>query len=399
MSHQLVNLSPDLLKLRNEGYEIEIRDAFLLVHGIPYVNKHAEVKSGTLVSELTLSGDRTTTPGSHTIHFIGEHPCNKDGSEIAQIKHQSSTQKLADGLIVNHSFSGRPYDKPSKNYDDYYEKITRYVGVISAPAQSLDKSVSPKTFKVIESTAEESVFNYLDTNSSRAEIIHISNKLKSQKVGIVGVGGTGSYILDFLAKTPVSEIHLFDDDEFLQHNAFRAPGAASIAELQEKPKKVIYHQRNYSKMRKNIFAHEMFLTEENLGLLADLTFVFICLDKAEMKKFIVAKLEELGIPFIDVGMGVKVVDDKLIAVIRTTSSRSDKRDHVREKHRISFEDPEGDPDYLTNIQIAELNALNAAFAVIRWKKFLGFYHDSEHEFHSTYTLNANLLLSEETYEA
>lgn len=399
MSHQLVNLSPDLLRLRNEGYEIEVRDAFLLVHGIPYVNKNAEIKYGILVSELTLSGDRTTTPGSHTIFFIGEHPCNRDGSEIAQIKHQSSTQQLAEGLVVYHSFSGRPYDKPSKGYDDYYEKITRYVGVISAPAQSLDRSVSPKTFKVIESRDGESVFNYLDTNSSRAEIVHISSKLKPQKVGIVGVGGTGSYILDFLAKTPVSEIHLFDDDEFLQHNAFRAPGAASIAELQEKPKKVIYHQRNYSKMRKNIFVHETFLTDENLDQLAGLTFVFICLDKAEMKKSIVAKLEELGIPFIDVGMGVQVVDEKLIAVIRTTSSTPDKREHVHEKHRISFEDPEGDPDYLTNIQIAELNALNAAFAVIRWKKFLGFYHDSEHEFHSTYTLNANLLLSEETDEA
>ena len=53
------------------------------------------------------------------------------------------------------------------------------------------------------------------------------------------------------------------------------------------------------------------------------------------------------------------------------------------------------PDaYASNIQIAELNALNAAFAVIAWKKRMGFYQDCKNEHHSTYSLNCNLLLSE-----
>lgn len=395
MSHQLVSLSPDLLRLRNEGYEIEIREPFLLVHGIPYVNQNAEIKRGILVSELTLSGDRTTTPSSHTIYFIGEYPCHKDGTQIAQIKHQSGDQKLAEGLVVNHSFSGRPYEKNPPNYDDYYEKITRYVGVVSSPAMSLNSSVTAKTFNVIENTGEESVFNYFDTNSGRAEIYHISEKLKAQKIGIIGVGGTGSYILDFVSKTPVSEIHLFDGDEFLLHNAFRAPGAASIEDLREKPKKAAYHQRNYSRMRKHIYAHEHFMDEETLHLLAGLTFVFLCLDKGPVKKAIVAKLEELGITFIDVGMGVHIVGESLMGIIRTTTSTPSKRDHVHDKKRISFDEPVLDDDYLTNIQISELNALNAALAVIKWKKLSGFYQDCEGEHHSTYTLNVNMLLSED----
>jgi hypothetical protein len=35
-------------------------------------------------------------------------------------------------------------------------------------------------------------------------------------------------------------------------------------------------------------------------------------------------------------------------------------------------------------------------AVIRWKKYLGFYRDQEQELHSTYTVDDNLYLSEET---
>ena len=36
-----------------------------------------------------------------------------------------------------------------------------------------------------------------------------------------------------------------------------------------------------------------------------------------------------------------------------------------------------DADYERNIQIADLNALTASMAVIRWKKFSGFYQDLE----------------------
>jgi tRNA A37 threonylcarbamoyladenosine dehydratase len=56
-------------------------------------------------------------------------------------------------------------------------------------------------------------------------------------------GGTGSYVLDFVAKTPVKEIHLFDGDIFDQHNAFRAPGAPSGEELEQRLKKVAVHDR------------------------------------------------------------------------------------------------------------------------------------------------------------
>jgi hypothetical protein len=54
-----------------------------------------------------------------------------------------------------------------------------------------------------------------------------------------------------------------------------------------------------------------------------------------------------------------------------------------------------DDEYRQNIQIAELNTLNAALAVIRWKKHLGFYVDLEHEFSSTYTIDGNILINED----
>ena len=43
--------------------------------------------------------------------------------------------------------------------------------------------------------------------------------------------------------------------------------------------------------------------------------------------------------------------------------------------------------YKSNIQIAELNALNAAFAVISYKKYYGFYQDLRDDFQTIYSIN------------
>ena len=63
--------------------------------------------------------------------------------------------------------------------------------------------------------------------------------------------------------------------------------------------------------------------------------------------------------------------------------------------RVSFADGNAQDEYHQNIQIAELNALNAALAVIRWKKHCGFYHDLEHEHDTTYAIDGNQLVNED----
>lgn len=389
MSHKLISHSPDLKKLRDEGYEIEIKNAHLLVHSVPYVNEKKEIARGMLVSPLgDLAGDRTVKPQDHVIHFAGEHPCDNAGNLIKGIQHSSGRKTLAEGVDVDHSFS----NKPSNGYADYYEKVTTYVKIIESPAQSIDRSVTAKTFKVIESNDPDIVFHYFDTNSSRAEIETISAKLKDLKIAIIGLGGTGSYVLDFVAKTQVREIHLFDKDYFHSHNAFRAPGAASLEMLREQPKKVAYLHGIYSRLHKHVIPHEYHLTSATLEELAGMNFIFICIDNGEIKKEIVQKLTTLAIPFVDVGIGINEIDGLLTGSVRVTTVTPAKNDHIDKL--ISFSD-EGDDDYDKNVQIAEINALNAALAVIKWKKLFGFYHDLEKEHHSIYDINVNKLINNE----
>jgi hypothetical protein len=94
-------------------------------------------------------------------------------------------------------------------------------------------------------------------------------------------------------------------------------------------------------------------------------------------------------------MGIELVDESLIGVLRVTTSTKSKREHVRRKNRIAFTGDGHENVYSRNIQIAELNALNAALAVIKWKKLCGFYVDQEKEHFSAYTIDGNNLVNED----
>jgi predicted alpha/beta superfamily hydrolase len=96
-----------------------------------------------------------------------------------------------------------------------------------------------------------------------------------------------------------------------------------------------------------------------------------------------------------VGLGVYLTGDSLGGIVRITTSTPKQREHVRAKSRISFSAGDGNNEYDRNIQIADLNALNAALAVIKWKKLFGFYHDFENEHHSAYTIDGNKLVNED----
>ena len=388
MSSKLINHSADLKRLRDEGYEVEVRGGHLLVHHIPYVNSKSELMFGTLISTLNINNERTLKPDTHVIHWMGQHPCNLDGTIMTPIQNATNNQRLFDDVEIQCTFS----NKPAAGYADYYEKIIRYVELISAPSYAIDSSATATTFKVVLCDDTESVFHYLDTNSSRANITAINERFKGHRIGIIGLGGTGSYVLDSVAKTPVDEILLFDSDEFLLHNAFRAPGAPTVEALNQGYKKVDYFASIYGNMRRGIIPHAVKITNENTNLLKGLTFVFICVDSNVARGIIISALQSFGIPFVDVGLGVEIVEDTLAATLRSTFGTPEKFDHLAE--RIGSVDSDDDA-YASNIQIADLNAMNAVLAVMKWKRYIGFYKDLKGEHHTSYTVNTGQLLHDD----
>jgi hypothetical protein len=240
----------------------------------------------------------------------------------------------------------------------------------------------------------ETIFRYPDTNSSRAEIDFINRKLEGQRIAIIGLGGTGSYILDQVAKTPVAEIHLFDGDIFQLHNAFRSPGAIEVEKLEREGglMKVDYYYETYSRMHAGIITHPVHITSLNISELAGFSYVFISVDKNEARNFIIQELLKMAVPFIDTGLGVHIHDNSLIGTLRVTVGSPFKYDHLSK--RIGAGDFDLN-EYGNNIQIADLNCMNAMLAIMRWKKMSGFYQDLKEEHNNLLFINTNKLINED----
>lgn len=394
MSESLIARSSDLQQLVAAGYHIEVRGSgHLIVHDVPHVDGDRLVRIGVIVTTLETAGDQTAPPTDHTVWFLGAYPCQSDGRPIEGLRN-SEAQSIDGELVADFRFSSKRAD--GRPYADYFEKISTYVAIISGPAQELDSTTTAMTSPAVPSPEEDEVFEYYDTASSRAGIVVAARKLELSSVAIIGVGGTGSYVLDLIAKTRVREIHLFDSDTFLTHNAFRAPGAARIEDLRTQPLKVSYWADRYRPLRKGIVEHPYDVTGDNVTELDDMDFVFLCLDAGPGKASILEGLERSGRPFIDTGMGLALVNDSVGGIVRTNASLPGHRESLRA--RVPVADPDPANDYERNVQVADLNALNAALAVIRWKKLCGFYHDFENELASTYTVDTNVLTSEDQLE-
>ena len=386
----LINHSFDLQRLQAEGFVMEVCDGWLVIHHIPYINTAREMKDGTLLMSLSISGDHTIRPNDHTAYWVGEQPCDVISKPLPSLVNSAVQKLVCQRFKVNFYFSCHAEKEefpPNGDYPDYYEKVKHYFDTIAAPALCLDSEAWNLINKPLNTVPEDSPFCYMDTNASRAKITGLCNKFKGLKIGIVGLGGTGSYLLDLIAKNPVAEIHLFDEDVINNHNAYRAPGAMSEVDLSKAPKKVDYYARIYSNMHKGIIPHAVMVNSDNFSILDTLDFVFLSLDSVSAKKQIAGYLIDKHIPFIDSGMGIdQNPDGKLSGMLHVAIGTSERYQHLSQV--MGSESAEND-EYDSDIQIAELNALAANLSVIQWKKTLGFYADIRHEAYSVYTINSN----------
>jgi hypothetical protein len=318
--------------------------------------------------------------------FVGGEPRDQRGQPIDGLIHpgvdrwSASTELTA---VCGFSLNPRP-----DGYSDYHEKVSYYAALVADHARALDPHISELTAKPIATDEDDGVFVYVDTFSSRAGITAHSEDLKLRKVVLVGLGGTGGYLLDLLAKTPIREIHLYDGDLFGTHNAFRAPGAASLDDLRASPMKVDYFARIYARMHRGIRPHAVRVTSDNVAELLDADFVFLTMDANPDKKIIVEALTDAGVPFIDTGIGVSNDPDGIAGQIRVTTSTPGRAEHISRDGLISYVAGD-DAEYDTNLQVVELNMLAAFQAAMRFKKLYGFYADGEDERHSVYVTASN----------
>lgn len=376
MFQKLVSHNEDLRRLVEKGYAVAFDGGHMVVRDIPYLDAAGAVQWAAFVAKLVFVDDERVVQDDHQIYFSGGVPHNMDGTFVQNLAggpHTITLSKNAEDVVVQRSFSNKPRTSDgSGKFANFFDKLESYVSLIAGPAMSR-YNVNPYSFRIDEADQEPSVFKLQDTLTSRAEITELNRKFAIDVIAIIGLGGTGSFVLDYVVKTPVKEVRAFDLDPFHVHNAFRSPGRLTQGEL-GKSKAEVYADR-YGNFRHGLSLQPKMLDGTSSNDLEGVTFAFVCVDKGLARGEIFKLLVEKGIPFIDVGMGPSLSKDGLIkGMLRITYYPPENAAAVVASGHAETQDAPEDV-YRTNIQIAELNALNASLAVIRFKQLRGFYVD------------------------
>jgi hypothetical protein len=83
-------------------------------------------------------------------------------------------------------------------------------------------------------------------------------------------------------------------------------------------------------------------------------------------------------------MGVTLVGDSVRGTVRKTLVTPENQSYLK---NIAMSKAADDDVYAQNIQISELNALNAVMAIMTWKKLNGFYMTEDNYFNSTFIID------------
>lgn len=394
MFQKLVSHNKDIEKLVQKGYALAIDSSnHLVIRDIPYLDEKGQLKIGALVAKLQFLDKWSIGQQDHQVYFAGGAPYLENGEPVRGLgggKISIALSSDCEDVVVERSFSNKP--KAAQKYEDHFHKVETYVGFISGPA--INKyGVSPYTYRVIDSFCEDPIFNFQDTLTSRSDIFDLSKKFENHIVSVIGLGGTGGYVADLISKTPIKEIRLYDHDKFHVHNAFRSPGRLEENEF-GKGKAEIYASR-YSVFRREVLGFDKYVDHTCGAEFSDVTFVFVCVDDGDARKEIFDLLQRLNIPFVDVGMGLKRdILGSIKGMVRVTHFSVEKGAMTRSK---KYAPEKEDPDnlYKTNVQIAELNALNACLAVIQFKKTIGFYSGDHNIANMLFNLSTLSLVSDD----
>ena len=222
-------------------------------------------------------------------------------------------------------------------------------------------------------------FKIPNTFEARSAMRQIQDRIRGQRIAIIGLGGTGSFILDLITKTPVSEIHLLDADSIGWHNLMRAPGAPTEEEIEvlrgESQDKVAYYHRKYDPLRYGVIPHAARVDgpQDLTALLGDhpINFAFVCIDQqtsgdSARQDAVYCALAEARIPFVDSGVSIRLQDNAVAGSVTTSFYEAGSRlwENAIPTSRITG----GQAIGYRNVQLPEVNALAASLAVMEWRR-------------------------------
>ena len=354
------------------GFDVAVEVDVVRAIGVPCLLEGRVVGTCTIEKSYDPASGKPDERIGGAVHGVRIEPgeaidgrvYNADGTAIGN--HIAGDGKTWSNISIKKGGQGSPEDDRSAR-----DLIHRY-------AKQIVGAVSAAGYSDTHSLAKRGPFKIPNTFEARAALGPVQDRIRDQRIAIIGLGGTGAYVLDLIAKTPVPEIHLLDADQVEWHTFMRAPGAPTGDEIESQrrnaPTKVAYYRSKYAALREGIYPHAVRIDSPSMfgKFLSShpVDFAFVCIDQKKdsdspRQDVVYEALSEAEIPFIDSGVSITLEDDTVRGAV-TTSFYADGSEAWREA--IPNARVEGNVPGYRYVQLPEVNALAASLAVMEWRR-------------------------------
>lgn len=381
-----------------EGFAVRVESDTVVAEGVPCLLRNRIVSTCKIEKSFDPENgkpDERIGGAVHAVRVTTDEECDglvyqADGTPIgSQIN--TDGRSWSDISIKRGSQTSPEEDASPEDLVHRYAK--QIIGAVSAAGYH-----EPAYLKALNP------FRISNTFEARSQIGPVQDRIREMRIAIIGSGGTGAYILDLIAKTPVAEIHLLDSDDLDWHNLMRAPGAPTAEEIgaieesksqtREPLAKVAYYHSKYDPLREGIFPHN--LRVDSPSVFAEflsahpIDFAFVCIDQLPdtdrpRQDAVYNALTEAGVPFIDSGVSITLENSAIRGSI-TTSGYSEGSPEWQ--GAIPNAAVQGDIPGYRNVQLPEVNAMAASLAVMEWRRRTGQYVSESPSFLHRFLLEA-----------
>ena len=194
-----------IARLQADGYDMVLEGGHLVVRRLAYVGPSGLRTDGRLVLPVThIGGVVTDVSGDHRIWFAGEEPRDDRGGVLGGggQAHGFGNREVADFMLS--------FKPPSGVYACLSDKIRQYARILLSAARQIGSAVTDTPGGSFQVVPDDLPLVYPDTNATRAGLVDLNTLFRGHTIAIVGVGGTGSFILDHVAKTWVCLLYTSD---------------------------------------------------------------------------------------------------------------------------------------------------------------------------------------------